>query len=155
VTAKGHRRSERERAAKEVAKAKRGQAPRSSPKKPPPRKLTKLTGNPLVDYLENPTPARAAALTEQADAGLITRTHVSGAITHEFATIERTMREDPHTFRDLRMGFSLRRDMLQALLDNVETTGGGASVVTVHMHWPARIGSEKGDEVRTAKGEGA
>lgn len=151
MTARGHRRSARERAPKEVAKAKRAS---TSPKKAPaPRKLTRLTGNPFVDYLENPSPVRAAALTEMADGGEVTRNHVAGAITHEFATIERTMRETPHLFKDLRMGFSLRRDMLQTLLENVETTGSGNAVVTVHMHWPARVGPERGDEVRTAKGD--
>jgi len=139
----GHRRSARERAPVEVARAKR----------PKPRKLTpSASGNPIVDMLQQPTPGRVKKLLDAAAAGELTKEHIQGGLASELATVTQQMLADPHGFRDARMGYSIRRELLKSLLEHAET-GEGAAVVQCTVVFPDRFfGPRLGDQVKTGKG---
>jgi hypothetical protein len=111
------------------------------------------SGNPVVDVLQQPTPARVRRLLDAAAGGELTKEHIQGGLACELATVALQMASDPSGFKEARMGYSIRRDLLTKLLESSEATGGGAAAVTVVVHFPTRFyGPQHGDQVKTGKG---
>ena len=172
---KGHRRSDKERRAKEMKAAakrnevppgKRGPAAKVAPTKraiggkanevePAKRAKNRLpprpTGNAIVDFLQAQTPARLAALVEAAGAGKLTRSHVQAAMACELGTIMKAMKSDPEAFQKARPGYSIRRDILAKMLELAEGNDGEGTDIQIIIRWPARVGPEGGDQVKVSR----
>lgn len=143
---KGHRRSARERIRAEVAAVKTTSRPKS-------RLTARTCGNPIVDVLTNPTPGRVAALLASADEGRLTTAQVRGALTAELGAVAAAMLSREGLGPQQRMGFSIRREILQQLLNSLEEHGTASAAVTCVVIFPQRLyGPAHGDQVKTGKG---
>lgn len=144
----GHRESERRRVERAALETVRGQRKRAKSRNLPP----KATDNPLVDMLQAPTPARQQRAREAAENGELTKEKIEAAIISEVGAIADAMINAPSAFKDARMGYGLRRDLLTELLKKAEGGGGGAVVTVVVNFPPERFGPAHGDQVKTGKG---
>lgn len=103
--------------------------------------------------LENPTPGRVKKLLATIAAGELTKEHIQGAMASELSTVAVAMAESPQAFKDARMGYSIRRDILTKLLDSAATSSEGAGPLTCVVVFPDRFyGPPHGDKVKTGRG---